>query len=134
MTYATWDQVARKEQPTWFLDPLVARQKREKNLALVRPWIEAGRGKTVLKTDLFEEANGEDDLLPELAHGNRVIAMDVSAVTASRARKRYSIDAALFLATDVRHVGLASESVDQVVSNSTLDLRPVRNCWKGSLR
>ena len=47
---------------SWYLDPLVARQKRDKHLALLQAWWNGGSA-MVLKTDLFEEANGYDELL-----------------------------------------------------------------------
>jgi SAM-dependent methyltransferase len=109
---------------SWYLDPLVARQKRAKNLSLIRRWAEDRPYHTVLKTDLFEEANGEDDLLPALPAARRAIGMDLAHRVVARARLRYPEGAGLFLTTDVRRIGLASNSVDLIVSNSTLDHFP----------
>jgi SAM-dependent methyltransferase len=116
-----WDRVANDCRSSWYLDPLVARQKRAKNLALIRRWTRNRRCDLALKTDLFEEANGEDHLLPALSATKTVIGMDLAHTIVTRARKRYQGDAALFLTTDVRRIGLASNSVDLIVSNSTLD-------------
>ena len=116
-----WDRVANDAPSSWYLDPLVARQKQAKNLALIRRWTLHLPFNTVLKTDLFEEANGEDDLLPSLPAAKTVIGMDLAHTVVARASKRYQGGAGLFLTTDVRRIGLASNSVDLIVSNSTLD-------------
>ena len=116
-----WDEVAAKESPSWYLDPLVAEQKRAVNLSLLRRWTQdAGKG-TFLKTDLFEEANGSDEILSGCPGFDRLVGMDVSAGEVSRAWRRTAVSRALFLVTDVRQLALASESVDVVFSNSTLD-------------
>jgi SAM-dependent methyltransferase len=116
-----WERVANDHPASWYLDPLVARQKRVRNLALIRRWT-ANRGCNVaLKTDLFEEANGEDHLLPALPATRRVIGMDLAHTMVARARTRFRGNDGLFLTTDVRRIGLASNSVDLIVSNSTLD-------------
>jgi SAM-dependent methyltransferase len=104
---------------SWYLDPLVARQKRDRHLALLRAWW-AGGSAVVLKTDLFEEANGADELLSSFPTDARIVGMDVVPTTVVRARAR-GVRRALFLATDVRHLALASASVNLVFSNSTLD-------------
>jgi SAM-dependent methyltransferase len=104
---------------SWYLDPLVAQQKRDKHLALLRAWWESGSA-IVLKTDLFEEANGSDELLSSFPAHVTIVGMDVVPTTVVRARAR-GVRPGLFLATDVRHLALASQSVDLVFSNSTLD-------------
>lgn len=113
--------MAERTRPSWYLDPLVARQKRELHLKLFREWMPAGAG-WALKTDAFEEAFGEDALLRDLAPLCETwIAMDVAAKTVCEARARMGLAAARYLACDVRHLALRSDSLDVVVSNSTLD-------------
>jgi SAM-dependent methyltransferase len=102
---------------SWYLDPLVAKQKRDEHLALLHAWSD-GHSARVLKTDLFEEANGADELLSAFPGRATVVGMDVVPATVARARK---VRSGLFLATDVRRLALAGDSVDLVFSNSTLD-------------
>ena len=75
---------------SWYLDPFVARQKAAANRACVRRWGgETARG-VVLKTDLFEEANGEDHILADLgADASSVVGMDCIPCTVSRAAARF---------------------------------------------
>ena len=118
---STWDQVAERERPSWYLDPLVAKQKRDLHLELFRQWLPAG-SKLALKTDVFEEAFGEDALLADLAPLSSVwIAMDVAAETVRKARSRMKSPSAHFLACDVRKLPLRADCLDVVVSDSTLD-------------
>jgi len=116
-----WDEVAESESPSWYLDPLVAEQKRAVNLSLLRRWAPDTGAGTWLKTDLFEEANGGDEVLSGLPEGQRLVGMDVSLGEVSRARRRSAAADARFVVTDVRQLALGSESVDVVFSNSTLD-------------
>jgi SAM-dependent methyltransferase len=111
------------EQPNWYLDPLVAAQKRDVHLAWIArnvapgSWIPA-----VLKTDLFEEAYGRDELLFSLPFDAGIkIGMDVSAPTVIQAADRRSGRGCQWINADVRRVPLADECVDLVLSNSTLD-------------
>jgi SAM-dependent methyltransferase len=77
----------------------------------------------MLKTDLFEEAYGADQLLFEL--GSRcgaAIAFDISYQTVARAKANCPAGRVChFLVTDLRDIALASNSTDLIVSNSTLD-------------
>ena len=117
----SWEEVAENERSSWYLDWLVAEQKRQANLALLQKWVEALPTATILKTDLFEEANGRDELLSGLPASARIIGMDIAPTMVSRAKRRIHSKGAQFLGADVRQIGLASGSVDVVFSNSTLD-------------
>lgn len=116
-----WDRVAEQKSPSWYLDPLVAAQKRAVNLSLLSRWTEEAEGGTLLKTDLFEEANGGDEIFTGCAETDRLVGMDVSVREALRARRRTAVTNAAFVVMDVRKLALASESIDVVFSNSTLD-------------
>ncbi len=118
---AVWEGIAGRESPSWYLDPLVAEQKRVANLSLLHRWTSDARGGTLLKTDLFEEANGSDEIASGLGEGHRLLGMDVSLSEVSRARRRNLAPNGLFVVSDVRRLALSSESVDVVFSNSTLD-------------
>ena len=116
-----WDQVAARAQPSWYLDPLVAKQKQELHVKLFQSWTAASASRG-LKTDVFEEAFGADALLERLAPLCQTwIGMDVAVGTVRQARARLRLRCAHYLACDVRHVPLRSESLDVIVSNSTLD-------------
>src|SRR5262245_53357697 len=104
---------------SWYLDPLVARQKRDEHLALLRTWCDGCRG-VMLKTDLFEEAHGDDELLSAFPADAMIVGMALVPATAMRARARMA-GSVRCLASDVRHLALAAESVSVVFSNSTLD-------------
>jgi SAM-dependent methyltransferase len=88
-------------------------------LDLFERWAPAGRIHRLLKTDLFDEAVGEG-LLPGLrARADRVIGIDLCLVAPLESRLRYPGSAAI--SCDVRRLPIAAESVDLVVSGSTLD-------------
>jgi SAM-dependent methyltransferase len=114
-------KAAGDDTPSWYLDPLVAVQKRQVH----QEWIRAAVGRrpcvTVLKTDLFEDAYGDDrifhDLFPDMRLG---MGFDINAETVSRAVRR-SAGAFEGFVCDVRRVALPDARVDVVVSTSTLD-------------
>ena len=108
----------------WYLDPLAAQQKRRTNLEVVRDAIQGLREppRVVLKTDLFEEANGADHLLFDLDLGQRIAAgFDLSPETVARAGRRTAHSDRPFFVSDARKLALASNSVDLIISTSTLD-------------
>lgn len=100
----------------------MALQKREVHLELVRCWTSGAAPARLLKTDLFEEANGGDhilfDLSPAPAHR---FGFDLAHATVRSAARRFAaFDAGLFCC-DVRHLAIASDSLDLILSTSTLD-------------
>jgi SAM-dependent methyltransferase len=109
--------------PNWYLDPLAAAQKREVHLEWIKRSVPPGlRIQAVLKTDLFEEAYGRDELLFSLPFdGSLKIGFDVSAATVARAADRGRGGGCLFINADVRRLPLTDKCVDVVLSNSTLD-------------
>jgi SAM-dependent methyltransferase len=119
----TWDRVAQAARPSWYLDPLVARQKRDVHQELVRRWTAGETVQRVLKTDVFEEAHGEDQFFLDLFPDKPVlmIGMDAARLNAVRAGARSTDPRYAFFCGDVRAIGLASGSIGLVVSNSTLD-------------
>lgn len=117
---------------SWYLDPLVARQKRDEHLALLRTWCDGIRG-VMLKTDLFEEAHGADELLSAFPANGTIVGMDLVPETASRARGRMTASVRC-LVSDVRHMALAAGSVSLVFSNSTLDHFELAGDLEASIR
>ena len=107
---------------SWYLDPLVARQKREAHLDLVARWSGARPGR-LLKTDLFEEANGDDQLLFHLCSAcDRAIGLDRDLEIVERASLRCPRNHGIhLLAGDARAIALQGGCIDVVVSSSTLD-------------
>jgi len=116
-----WTEVANKESPSWYLDPMVAGQKRQAHLDLVNSYAGTYQPNVVLKTDLFEEAYGEDALLRDLFPNAALrIGIDLAFRTVENAVKCGGQSASL-LAADVRRLPFRSSSVDLILSNSTLD-------------
>jgi SAM-dependent methyltransferase len=117
-----WARLAAHPDPSWYLDPVTARHKREAHLGLARTWLSDLGPVRLLKTDVFEEAYGQDDLLRELLPGARLrVGIDVAYATVSMARARHRDAALSFLVADVCRLPLQSASFDVVFSNSTLD-------------
>lgn len=111
---------------SWYLDPVVARQKADAFLALVERWRDPQAPGPTLKTDLFEEANGEDALVPglaaaALAQARAMVACDLDLRTARRARRRFAASGLSVFVGDLRRLGLCDGALDLVVSPSTLD-------------
>jgi malonyl-CoA O-methyltransferase len=100
----------------------IARYKRRENLDLVAAWAPA-RVARVLKTDLFEEAYGEDELMQALAVTYPTVAgMDLSGVVAAAARRR--MPGAPLAIGDACALPFKRCSFDLIVSISTLDHLP----------
>lgn len=107
---------------SWYLDPLVALQKREANLGFIERWSEGFRADTVLKTDLFEEANGLDRILFDFDRGQkRTLGFDWTLATVQKASRAGRGSPARLMAADARRLPLPSDSVDLILSTSTLD-------------
>jgi SAM-dependent methyltransferase len=118
----TWESVARNPHPSGYLDALVAQQKREAHLQLARRWTAGLNPKRVLKTDLFEEAFGEDRLLFDLAPGaEHTVGIDIAAATVAAARRHSPAAGFSFLVSDARALALRTDGFELVFSNSTLD-------------
>jgi SAM-dependent methyltransferase len=115
--------VNRSKPPNWYLDALAAAQKRDVHLEWIRRNVPLGlRIQSVLKTDLFEEAYGRDELLFSLPLDACLkIGFDVSVATVARAADRGRDCGCRFINADVRRLPLADKCVDVALSNSTLD-------------
>ncbi len=124
---AEWERVAAGDTPSWYLHPLVARQKREVHLRWFRQWQSQMRPGRLLKTDLFEDAFGDDTLLPALlAGGQRIVGFDWLSPVVQRAAQRFRGTPLLPLTADCRSLPLAARSIATVLSPSTLDHFPAR--------
>ncbi len=117
-----WASLGNQSAPSWYLDQLVAEQKRRIHQELIRRWTGGLEVSRVLKTDTFEEAWGDDQILFDLFPGaSCTVGMDLAWSTAHHARARCGNPRVHFLAGDARSLALRSQSMDVVVSTSTLD-------------
>ena len=107
---------------SWYLDPLVASQKREEFQRLITAWSQGSNLRSVLKTDLFEEANGEDQLLfDSFRQVPVVVGIDIDEGVVRSARRRSGGSGLLALASDVRDLPFQDGCLDYIISTSTLD-------------
>jgi len=129
-----WDDLGGRSSPNWYLDRLVAEHKRAEHQRLIRRWTAGANPRSVLKTDIFEEAHGSDQILFDLLQGVPVtIGMDVALPTVTKARQRCPSARILFYVGDVRCLPLRDESIDLVLSTSTLDHFETREEFRRSL-
>ncbi len=120
---AYWNTVAgRVLKDARYTDPFLGRLKRRAHLRLISHWTEdLAANARVLKTDLFEEANGADALVPSLLRsGRRVAGIDISSRIAASANAQLQGQVSV-VAADARSLPFGSGSFDLVVSPSTLD-------------
>lgn len=120
---SAWDNVAADEAPSWYLDPLVAAQKREEHMRLIRKMEEMLPGpERVLKTDLFEEAFGEDQILGSFPLTPRLLCgIDVAPGIVKKCAGRFVSLRGNLPAADLRALPFRDGSFDWIVSNSSLD-------------
>lgn len=119
-----WERAAADALARPYLDPQMAHAKRQAHLDLLGRWLPDLRDATVLKTDLWEEGIGGDELLFTLARRARLAyGIDVSPTTlgaASKAAGSMGVSPKL-LRADLRGLPLDDGAVDAIVSTSTLD-------------
>jgi SAM-dependent methyltransferase len=120
---STWNAVAAASTPNWYLDPLVAKQKREEHLHLLRRMADLHpQPRRVLKTDLFEEAFGDDQLLGDFPAAPRLLSgIDVAPLIAAKSQQRFTFLRGNLAAADLRNLPFRDASFDWIVSNSSLD-------------
>ena len=122
MTHDVWEELGSRAEPSWYLDPLVARQKRAVHLELAARWLPPTGIRSILKTDLFEEAFGEDHVLLDLAPSASLrCGMEESYTTTVAAARRFAALRGTLLVADIRSTGLRDSCFDAIVSTSTLD-------------
>jgi SAM-dependent methyltransferase len=122
-----WDKVGRigfKKSPP----DILAEHKKKTHLRLLARWADLEGDSRILKTDLFEEASGPDQFLFDLGQrSNSIIGIDVSREIVAQAKRRasqHSVDSSKYLCCDVRYLPLKRDSIDLIVSDSTLDHFP----------
>jgi SAM-dependent methyltransferase/GNAT superfamily N-acetyltransferase len=123
-TARDWDAAAERSLERSYLDPRVAAVKRHDHLELLDRWLPRPGAGTLLKTDLWEEGVAGDELLFTLAgRFARVRGIDVSERVATAAAEAAAAAGAPVdvVRADIRGTAIADESVDVVVSTSTID-------------
>ncbi|MDM7995318.1 MAG: class I SAM-dependent methyltransferase [Acidobacteriota bacterium] len=116
-----WEDLGRRAQPNWYLDPLVAQWKKRDHMKFLRRWMPGSPPARILKTDLFEEAFGEDALLFDLFPVGMVCGMDLSASTVRQAGKKAPDARYQFSVGDLRMLPFQPGAFDFILSTSSLD-------------
>ncbi len=107
------------------IDPVLGRYKSDQFRKILQAWGISTDKMTVLKTDLREEAYGEDELLFSLnGKGSQFYAIDIclsTVVQADLIRKERSKKDQAYINGDVRHLPFKDNTFDLILSTSTLD-------------
>ncbi len=106
----------------------MAIQKRSEHQRFIRKWTGVCPSGLILKTDLFEDAFGLDTIVFDLYPPGcaRLVGMDIAPTTVRAACARATTQPLHGLVADLRALPIRSESLDLVVSTSTLDHFPTR--------
>lgn len=105
---------------SWYLDPVVAQQKGAIFLSWIRSATTGLTPRRILKTDVFEEANGEDRILTQLFPEAALSAgIDIQEFTVHQAARNTPGFAPL--CADARTLPFVDGAFDVIVSTSTLD-------------
>lgn len=113
-----WNRIGSQPVPG-IVNPLWRAYCDQLHARLVNSWTNGRYFRAALKTDLFEESLGEGLVPTLLARADLVHGIDLASevvVKAATAHRRMQARVA-----DVRHLDLPDESVDLIVSTSTLD-------------
>jgi len=123
-----WGEVARGWADKGYANELLAEQKRKTYLSLIARWTQITEKQMILKTDLFAEAFGVEQFLFDLGPvNNNVVGIDVSAEIVKQAKRqalKRGMDAGKYLCCDVKQLPLRDNSIDLIISDSTLDHFP----------
>jgi len=121
-----WDRIANKLEGKYYFDSQIGKYKSDCILAVVERWLGALNGGIVLKTDLWEEAFGSDQILFHPDFRKTInIGVDISHVVTCKAQRNHSGGNKLhFAVCDVGSLPLKDHSVDVILSTSTLDHFP----------
>ena len=98
-----------------YYPPTLIREKDETFIKL----FEEIKNKVILKTDLFEEAHGNKNLLFKLERKNNCVGIDISNAVVNAAKKHSKNS--LLINCDVTNLPFDNESFDIIISTSTLD-------------
>ncbi|HEX7474646.1 MAG TPA: class I SAM-dependent methyltransferase [Dehalococcoidales bacterium] len=119
-----WNRIALKWPAKGYSNKLLAEHKRKTYLNLIARWADIKEHQVILKTDLFTEAFGQEQFLFDIPSAKNVIGIDVATEIVKRAKSQaelHGIDSSQYFCGDVRKIPLQDNSVDIVISDSTLD-------------
>ena len=126
-----WEDLGSKTRPNWYLDPLVAQSKKKEHLFLIERWLKGRMPSRSLKTDLFEEAFGDDRLLFDLSQGGSKFGIDLAYSTVQYAKARAPATGVPeadepdsmfhFSVADLRSLPFKPQIFDLIISTSSLD-------------
>jgi SAM-dependent methyltransferase len=123
-TFACWDDLAAKNENKPHIDSILGRYKSREFISIVDRWISDFENKKVLKTDLREEAYGDDEVLFSLSSSKSFFfALDISHETVVRAYIRQASQGLFhkYITADVLAIPFGNDTFDIVLSTSTLD-------------
>ena len=111
-----------------YSNELLGEHKRKTYLNLLARWVDITAMQKILKTDLFAEAFDVEQFLFNIAQDNsNIIAFDVANNIVALAKinaERHGVKGGEYLCCDVKHIPLQDNSVDLIISDSTLDHFP----------
>jgi len=119
-----WEQVAREWPVKGYSNALLAEYKKKTYLGLISRWTQITDHQKILKTDLFAEAFDVEEFLFDITSAKDVIGIDISAEIVKGAKsqaERHGADGSRYICCDVRHLPLEADTVDIVISDSSLD-------------
>jgi len=120
-----WNRVAKGWFQKGYSNELLAEHKRKTYLNLIARWADVTLGQRILKTDLFAEAFGAEEFLFDIAKVNgNTVGIDISNRIVNQAKrnaKHHGIDANKYLCGDVKQLPFQNNSIDLIISDSTLD-------------
>ncbi len=120
-----WDKVAKGWSLKGYSNELLAEHKRRTYLGLITKWANVADSQRILKTDLFAEAFGPEQFLFDIALTNdNIVGIDVSVEIVERAKRQarhYGVDTSQYLCCNVKQLPLQDDSIDLIISDSTLD-------------
>ena len=122
-----WNKVAREWPLKGYSNELLAEHKRKTHLTLIARWADIKDHQRIFKTDLFTEAFGAEQFLFDLTSAKNVIGIDISAEIVKLAKIQAGcrgVDGSQYFCCDVRNIPLQDNSVDIVISDSSLDHFP----------
>ena len=119
-----WDSVAERIDSPLLIEE-IADYKKKEHISLMEGWVNGSNKKVVLKTDLFEEALGNDSFMDYLIENYRKIyGVDISEKIVEKAKANHEKIRSCLFTEDIRNTHFKNETFDVVLSCSTLDHMP----------
>jgi SAM-dependent methyltransferase len=119
-----WNQVAKRWPAKGYANQLLAEHKRRVYLGLIDRWVKITDEQRILKTDLFAEAFEIEQFLFEIPGAIQVVGIDISIEIVKRAilkANKHGKDGSGYICCDMRRLPLQDNSVDIIISDSSLD-------------